>query len=182
MTYFKLQGGALRCLVRKAICPLLILGAWLYLAKISPEKPWQLTTDPVLLSKPEYGWANNNTFVDEGPFALIRDGKIYLTFSSALVDATYVVGLLTADVDADLLDAASWIKKNFPLLTSRSVEGEYGAGHNAYVVDEHGMIWNTYHARPGIERAALYRYSQGCTLMWTGEPRLDLTEKRDVAG
>lgn len=179
MTYFKLQGEHYVVWSERQFVPV-DLGAWLYLAKISPEKPWQLTTDPVLLSKPEYGWANNNTFVDEGPFALIRDGKIYLTFSSALVDATYVVGLLTADVDADLLDAASWIKKNFPLLTSRSVEGEYGAGHNAYVVDEHGMIWNTYHARPGIEGPR----STGIRRVHfdvDGEPRLDLTEKRDVA-
>lgn len=126
-------------------------GAWLYIAQIDPSEPWKLTTDPVLLSMPEYGWANNHTFVDEGPFALKRDGKVYLTFSSAAVDSTYVVGLMTGDENADLLNPENWVKENYPLLTSRSVEGEFGTGHNAYVTDDEGFVWNTYHARPGLD-------------------------------
>ncbi len=31
------------------------LGAWLYIAKLDPKEPWRLLTDPVVLSKPEYG-------------------------------------------------------------------------------------------------------------------------------
>ena len=114
------------------------LGAWLYIAKLNPKEPWKLDTEPVVLSKPEYGWANNHTFVDEGPFALIRGDKLYLTFSSAAVDTSYVVGLLTIEKGKDLLDANNWSKKNYPLLTSRSVEGEFGTGHNAYVIDDDG--------------------------------------------
>ncbi len=156
------------------------LGAWLYMAKLNPEEPWKLSTEPVLLSKPEYGWANNHTFVDEGPFALITDEKIFLTFSSAAVDSTYVVGLFTAEAGTDLLDPASWRKSNFPILTSRSVAGEYGTGHNAYVTDENGDIWNTYHARPGINAPR----SSGVRRVHfnaAGYPVLDLTEEKDVA-
>lgn len=155
------------------------LGAWLYIAKLDPEEPWKLLSEPVVLSKPEYGWANNHTFVDEGPFALIRGDKLYLTFSSAAVDASYVVGLLTAEKGGSLLDVRSWKKKNYPILTSRSVEGEFGTGHNAYVEDEDGTVWNTYHARPGMDAVR----SSGIRRVHfdvDGEPVLDLTEEDDL--
>ena len=155
------------------------LGAWLYIAKLNPKEPWKFSTDLVVLSKPEYGWANNHTFVDEGPFALPREDRLYLTFSSAAVDTSYVVGLLAIEKGKDLLDARNWRKKNYPILTSRSVEGEYGTGHNAYVTDEEGTVWNTYHARPGVDGAR----SSGIRRVHfnaEGEPVLDMTEEMDV--
>ncbi len=155
------------------------LGAWIYIAKVDPKEPWKLTTDPVVITKPDYGWANNHTFVDEGPFALIRNGKLFLTFCSALVDATYVIGLLTADKDCDLLSPESFAKTNYPLLTSRSVPGEYGPGHNSYVIDDNGTVWNAYHARPGIEGPR----STGLRRVHfdiDGYPVLDLPEYKDL--
>ena len=155
------------------------LGAWLYIAKLNPKEPWKLDTEPVVLSKPEYGWANNHTFVDEGPFALIRGDKLYLTVSSAAVDTSYVVGLLTIEKGKDLLDANNWSKKNYPLLTSRSVEGEFGTGHNAYVIDDDGTVWNTYHARPGVDGVR----SSGIRRVHfdvEGDIVLDLTEDLDL--
>ncbi len=127
------------------------LGAWLYIARLNPGEPWKLASDPVLLTKPEYGWENNHTFVVEGPFALIRSDRLHITYSAAAVDTSYVVGLLSIGHGKDLLDRSNWKKANYPILTSRSVPGEYGTGHNAYVQDENGDIWNTYHARPGVD-------------------------------
>jgi GH43 family beta-xylosidase len=155
------------------------IGAWLYIARIDPDEPWKLISDPVLLTKPEYGWENNHTFVNEGPFALKTDRKLFLTYSGALVDATYAVGLLTAEPGADLLDPHSWTKTNYPLLTSRSVPGEFGPGHNAYVTDGNGDVWNTYHARPGIKGSR----SSGIRRVHfdiDGYPVLDLTEDKDL--
>lgn len=155
------------------------LGAWLYIAKVDPKEPWRLICDPVVLTKPEYGWENNNVFVVEGPFALMRDNKLFLTYSGSLIDETYVIGLLTAEKGADLLDPTCWTKYNFPLLTSRSVPGEYGPGHNSYVVDDFGTIWNVYHARPGIKGPR----SSGIRRVHfdiDGYPRLDLTEEKDL--
>ncbi len=125
------------------------LGAWLYIAKLNPQKPWMLASDPIVLSKPDYGWGNNHTFVEEGPFALIRGDKLYITFSAAAVDESYVVSYLMIETGKDLLDPGQWFKSNYPILTSRSVQGEYGTGHNAYVIDPEGRVWNTYHARFG---------------------------------
>lgn len=125
------------------------LGAWLYIAKLNPQKPWMLASEPVVLSKPDYGWGNNHTFVEEGPFALIRGDKLYITFSAAAVDESYVVSYLMIEKGKDLLKPEQWFKNNYPILTSRSVQGEYGTGHNAYVIDPEGRVWNTYHARFG---------------------------------
>ena len=155
------------------------LGAWVYIAEIDPAEPWKLISDPVLLTLPEYGWQNNHTLVDEGPFALYRDGMIYLTFSSALVDTTYCVGMLTAKQGADLLDPTVWSKGNYPLMHSLVAPGEYGPGHNAYVTDEYGDVWNTYHARPGIHAprsSGIRRVHFG----FDGEPVLSLTEEKDL--
>lgn len=155
------------------------LGAWLYIAKLNPEKPWQLASDPVVLSKPDYGWGNNHTFVEEGPFALPRENKLYITFSAAAVDTSYVVSYLVIEKGRDLLKRENWRKNNYPILTSRSVPGEYGTGHNAYVTDEHGNVWNTYHARPGVDGVR----SSGIRRVYfdiDGAPMLDVTEELDI--
>ncbi len=155
------------------------LGAWLYIAKLNPKEPWKLLTDPVVLSKPDYGWANNHTFVDEGPFALIRGDRLFITFSSAAVDTSYVVSYLVITKGKDLLEAENWRKNNYPILTARSVEGEYGTGHNAYYIDDDGNVWNTYHARPGVEGVR----SSGIRRVHFDIddcPMLDMTEELDL--
>lgn len=178
MTVIQLNGECYASWSERQFLPV-DLGAWVYIAKLDPKEPWRLTSDPVLLTKPDYGWANNHTFVDEGPFAIIRDNKLFMTFSSALVDATYCVGLMTADTNADLLDPASWTKTNYPLLTSRSVPGEFGTGHNSYVIDDEGVMWNVYHGRPGVDAprcSGLRRVHFDID----GYPVLDLTEDKDL--
>ena len=155
------------------------LGAWLYIAKLDSDNPTRLASEPLVLSKPDYGWANNHTFVDEGPFALIRDGKLWLSFSSAAVDTTYVVSFLTLEEGKDPLVISNWVKANYPAMTSRCVEGEFGTGHNAYVTDDDGKVYNTYHARPGMKAprsAGVRRVHFDCY----NEPVLDMTEEMDV--
>lgn len=178
MTVFEWSSEYYVCWSQRQFLPV-DLGAWLYIAKIDPKEPWKLISDPVIISKPEYGWANNHTFVDEGPFALSRDEKIFLSVSSAAIDSTYVIGLLTAEKDADLLNPDSWTKGNYPLLTARSVSGEYGTGHNSYVTDDDGIVWNLYHARPGVDGPR----SSGIRRVHfdiDGYPVLDLTEDKDL--
>ncbi len=155
------------------------LGAWIYIAKADKKEPWRLISDIVPISRPDYGWASNRALIDEGPFPLITDKKIYITFSCSAVDNTYCVGMVSADVDADLLDPLSWKKCNYPILTSHSLVGEFGTGHNSYVTDTNGDVWNVYHGRHGLDAPR----STGVRRVHfdvDGDPRLDLTEENDL--
>ncbi len=153
-------------------------GSWLYIATVNKNEPWKLTSDRVCICKPDYGWDNNNTFVVEGPFVLQRDGKIYMTFSGGATDHTYCVGMMTAAAGSDLLNPASWRKGNSPILTSWSVENQYGPGHNAYIYDDDGTVYNTYHAKwdRGTRSASIRRVHFDID----GDPVLDLVEERDL--
>lgn len=154
-------------------------GAWLYIARISEKEPWKLESDPICLLKPEYGWENSHTFVVEGPYALEKDGQLMLTYSGAGVDTTYTVGLLVPAMGSDILNPENWRKNNYPILSSRSVEGQYGPGHNSYLKDEDGLVWNFYHARNGVEAPR----SSGARRVHfdiDGEPMLDVTEEMDL--
>ena len=154
-------------------------GAWIYLAEINPDEPWRLISDPVLISMPEYSWANNRVFVDEGPFALITEKKLCVTFSSSLVDSTYVVGLLSADLDADLLEPNNWTKCNYPIMSCRTKEGETGTGHNAYIQDDDGLIWNIYHARTGVDGPRCTGFRR-VHFDVEGYPVLEVTAQKDL--
>lgn len=119
---------------------------------------------------------------------------VYMTFSSAAVDSTYVTGLLSAREGDDLLNPENWLKENCPLLSSRSVPsdvsekgvmaaqsrwGEFGPGHNSFVEDEDGIFWFVYHARRGVngERSSGLRRLH---FNRAGFPVLDMTEERDL--
>ena len=95
------------------------------------------------------------------------------------MDTSYVVGLLPLERGKDILDASDWKKTNYPILTSRSVPGEYGTGHNAYVEDENGDVWNTYHARPGVDAPRCSGIRQ-VHFDPDGQPVLDMTEEMAV--
>lgn len=154
-------------------------GAWLYLAEIDGDEPWKLLSDPICIAKPEYGWENNHTFVVEGPFALEQGGTLLVTYSAAAVDTTYAVGLLKLKNGEDLLNPENWEKNNYPLLSSRSCPGQYGPGHNSYLKDENGIVWNFYHARAGADAPR----SSGVRRVHFDidqEPMLDVLEEYDL--
>lgn len=121
----------------------------LYMQQIDPDNPWIGISDKVImLTTPEYGWERENERVNEGPGILKHDGKIFCTFSASGTGPEYCVGLLYADGDSDLMDAASWTKLGYPVLTSADVPGEYGPGHNSFTADADGNPLIVYHARP----------------------------------
>ncbi len=118
-----------------------------YLATINPEEPWKLTSNAMLLTKPEYYWEKVSIPVNEGPAVMIENGKVYLAFSASATGPEYCIGLLSADVTANLMDKTSWTKEKYPLLTSDDLIGEYGPGHNSFVKDENGDWVFVYHSR-----------------------------------
>lgn len=122
-------------------------GSMLCIATVDEREPWKLTSEPVLLSRPLFGWENvDHTINNEGPYAFFRDGKVYLTYSGGAANSyTYAVGLLTAREEDDLLVVSNWQKRSTPVLSFYSVEGEYGPGHNSFYEDEDGNLMIAYH-------------------------------------
>ncbi|MBE5871636.1 MAG: hypothetical protein E7294_10305 [Lachnospiraceae bacterium] len=119
----------------------------LWIAEIDPEQPNQCISKCTKISVPEYAWERIVENVDEGPSIIKNGDKIYCAFSAAGTGVEYCIGLLSADKDDDLLDAKSWVKQGYPVLSSADVPGEYGPGHNSFTVDEDGNDIFVYHAR-----------------------------------
>jgi GH43 family beta-xylosidase len=111
--------------------------------------PWTLTGPQIRLTTPEYDWECVGYKVNEGPYVLQRNGRVFLTYSASATDRHYCVGLLTADAGSDLMDPASWAKSPVPVFTSSDTTGQYGPGHNCFTVAEDGRTdVLVYHARP----------------------------------
>ena len=129
--------------------------------------PYTLKNAQVLLTTPDYDWERVGFWVNEGPFAVHHDGKIYLTFSASETGACYCVGMLTADEDADLLDPRSWKKDRYPVLGTDEEVGIYGPGHNSFTTDENGDTVMVYHGRTEekIEGNPLYNPNRHAMLM-----------------
>lgn len=108
---------------------------------------WTLTGSQTMISKPEYPWEIIGFRVNEGAAVLKRKGRIFISFSASATDYNYCIGLLTADEDSDLLDAASWTKHPEPVFKTSEESGQYGPGHNSFTVDENGEDVLIYHAR-----------------------------------
>lgn len=139
---------------RKHIGTPLDSGSMLYIATIDEKEPWKLSSEPVLLTRPLLGWENvAGTINNEGPYSFRKDGKVYLTYSGGSANSyTYVLGLLTARAEDDLLEPASWSKSCAPVLSFYSVAGEYGPGHNSFFIGEEGDLMIAYHAETALDQ------------------------------
>ncbi len=121
----------------------------LYIAQM--ESPVKLKTVQVLLTTPDYDWERHGFWVNEGPFALHHDGKIYLTYSASDTGVNYCVGMMSVDEDADLLDPRQWKKERYPVLKTDETLEIYGPGHNCFTQDEDGNTVMVFHARKETE-------------------------------
>lgn len=113
------------------------------------ENPWTLKGKQTILTIPEYDWETIGFKVNEGPAALVRNGKVFVSYSGSATDENYAMGLLWADEDADLLDGFSWNKSEKPVFVSSEANSLFGPGHNSFTRNEDDtedvLI---YHARP----------------------------------
>lgn len=145
----------------------------LYIARM--ENPWTLATSPVMLANPEYDWECIRFKVCEGPAVITHDDHIYITYSASGTGPEYAMGMLTADLDADLLDAASWSKSPKPVFTTNAEAHMYGPGHNSFTKAEDGVTdVMVYHVRNYTEIVGdpLYEPNrQACakTISWGAE-------------
>ena len=118
----------------------------LYIAPMAT--PTRLAAKAVRLSIPELDWETRGFSVNEGPAVLIRNGRVFLSYSASATDENYCVGLLHAPADADLLNPRSWSKAPQPVFKTCYEHGVYGPGHNSFTVSEDGKTdLLVYHAR-----------------------------------
>ncbi len=139
--------------------------------------PWTLKSKPVLLSAPEFDWEKQLFDVNEGPAVLIRNGRIFLTYSASGTDHNYCMGLLTAPEEGDLLDRNTWEKSPVPVFQSSDETGIYGPGHSCFTLTEDGKTdILVYHARNyrGIKGDPLEdrnRHTRMQKIFWDGTGR-----------
>lgn len=157
-------------------------GSMLCIAEIEEAEPWKLAGEPVLLSRPLFGWENvSGTINNEGPYGFKKDGKVYLTYSGGAANGyTYALGLLTADEDADLTDPEVWKKSGFPVLSFYSVKGEYGPGHNSFFIDQDGSLMIAYHGETSRESHLRCGGIRRVHFDIQGEPVFDMSPERDL--
>ena len=173
MTYFG-EGGRhfVSWSFRKDINAPTDTGSMLYIAEIEAGTPHILKSEPVLLSRPLFGWENiQGTINNEGSFPLITKDKVYLAYSGGAAGGyTYAVGLLSIKKGGDYLDPAAWEKLPCPLLSYYSFPGEYGPGHNSFFQDGEGNTFIAYHAQQKIGRTARCTAIRQVLFRKNGEP------------
>lgn len=149
----------------------------LYISAMS--NPWTLTGKQTMLTIPEFDWEIVGFMVNEGAAFLRKDDKVFISYSASATDFNYCMGLLEADADADLLDAASWRKSPVPVLTTDESIGMFGPGHNSFTVSEDGTkALFVFHARTYKEIVGdpLYdpnRHTFVAELQWASDGRPD---------
>lgn len=126
------------------------------------ENPWTLSSERVLISKPEYEWecqwvssdGSKTAYpihVNEAPqFIKSKNSDQLCLFYSASGSWTpyYCIGLLTADAQANLLDPASWKKSPTPVFEQKPENDVYGPGGISFVPSpDHKEWYMLYHAR-----------------------------------
>ncbi|OHT21434.1 family 43 glycosylhydrolase [Edaphosphingomonas haloaromaticamans] len=117
----------------------------LYIAPLAT--PLTLAAKPTRLTVPTLDWEVRGFKVAEAPAILARNGRLFMTYSASATDARYCLGLLTADADADIMDARAWAKSPEPVFVTSEATGVYGPGHNSFTVDEEGRDILVYHGR-----------------------------------
>ena len=117
----------------------------LYLAPMAT--PTTLAKPPARLTVPTLDWEIRGFKVAEGPAPLVRNGKVFISYSASATDDRYCLGLLTADVDADLMSPDAWSKSPEPVFVSSEETRVWGPGHNSFTVDEQGGDVLVYHGR-----------------------------------
>jgi GH43 family beta-xylosidase len=124
---------------------------YLYIARM--ENPWTIASDRVrICANDDYEWERvsenrRERGLNEAPQALIRNGRIFLIYScSGAWQATYKLGMLWMDENADPMDPASWRKHPRPVF--RPTNEVPGPGHCCFATSPDGREdWIIYHAK-----------------------------------
>lgn len=157
-------------------------GSMIMFAEVDPAEPCQLITYPTLMTRPELGWENiDGTDNNEGPHPIVTEDRIYLAYSGGnAAGDSYVIGMMTADTNADLTDMSVWEKSMKPVLASDFVKGELGCGHNGFFTDEFGDTYITYHGHKTLGNSDRIDGIRRVQFKADGTPHLFLNEEQDL--
>jgi GH43 family beta-xylosidase len=113
-----------------------VKGTNIYISRM--DSPCSISGPITCISRPEHEWERRGHWVNEGPSVMIRNGRVWISYSASATDANYCLGLLSAPENADLLLAGSWMKSPEPVFKSDPVAGQFGPGHNCFTTSPDG--------------------------------------------
>ncbi|GGX96026.1 glycoside hydrolase family 43 protein [Pseudoduganella dura] len=151
-----------------------------YIAKM--DTPLSIAGPATLLTQPQYPWEKVKFDVNEAPAVLVKNGRVFMTYSASATDASYALGMLTARADANLLDARSWTKSPEPVFASSRRTGQFGPGHNSFTTSPDGRTdILVYHARdveqvPGDSLQDPNRHTRAQAIGWKADGTPDFGE------
>lgn len=150
----------------------------IYIAQLA--NPWTISGPRTMLSTPAYQFELYSdgvpVKVNESPEPLVRGGKVFVAYSaSGCWTPNYALGLLSAPVGANLMDASSWTKSTQPVFQSNPSADIYGPASNGFFSSPDGrQTWMAFHAvndsngNCGLERDV---YAQQVTWSADGAPQ-----------
>jgi GH43 family beta-xylosidase len=117
----------------------------LYIAPMT--NPWTAAAHGSRISAPTLSWETQNGAVNEGSFALQRNGRTFLTYSASHCQGpNYKIGMLEY-TGSNPLQMSSWTKYSNPLFQRNDAAGVYGPGHHSFFTSPDGTeTWIAYHA------------------------------------
>lgn len=146
------------------------------------KNPWTAEGKRTLISAPTLPWEKNGDLnnpndvkhvnVNEGPEILKHGDKLFLTYSaSGCWTDYYALGMLTAGVHENLLDASSWKKSVQPVFKQSPENHVYATGHNSFFKSPDGTEdYILYHANsaPG-QGCGRYRSPRAQKFAWNAD-------------
>ncbi|MFJ6676692.1 family 43 glycosylhydrolase [Actinosynnema sp. NPDC091369] len=125
----------------------------LYIAPMA--SPVQTSAVGSRISAPTLAWERQDGAVNEGSFALQRNGRTFLTYSASHCNGpNYKLGMLEYR-GGDPLAQSSWSKFANPIFQRNDANGVYGPGHHSFFTSPDGTeTWIAYHANSSA--------TQGC--------------------
>jgi GH43 family beta-xylosidase len=122
---------------------------YLYIAELKKEDPTKvISTERVMISKPEYYWEKSKLPQNEGPVILKSPkGTVYCVYAANFSGSDeYALGMLRL-TGRDPMDASAWEKLPEPLMAPAKDIGVYGPGHCSFTKSPDGTEdWMIYHA------------------------------------
>ncbi len=129
------------------------------------KDPWTLAGKETIIARPDKPWEKfgGREILEAPAFLQGKQGQLFIAYSASACWADeYALGLLRAEKNADILQAASWKKYPDPVFHQSAGNSVFATGHNAFFTSPDGKEnWILYHANA--------KAGEGCN--WHRSPR-----------